>query len=435
MKLLSFALTLFTLTICSTLSSQSFAQTADEQVEALTKANIPQIDEGYFLKDKLFVHVLRDGSYELFASFSYSPVNDIVAVTTKKSEYSSSLNLVLLHNNPKWGKRFDAENEEGSGLSGGSKPEIIAELSKLESIPLSKQLLDIGFKPVSASEKVWVGELNASPIIFIIENNSVVAIFKAMNKRYAPRLKGTTILGYFEKKNIVGNIDSYLHVRNAYMEFDVSLDYGGRASSAHFLKDVSEVDLKDLGSPVPEPKADTTGFVIGGLNPTSLVLGLTAINGSSIGDIIFRGQKVSGCSHGDPLISSADDLVQEMAQDNDKVQKLGLTHQALAKPLLYAQALVDAGLAYKFTFHGTEFEVSRTAMPMCGTLDSPFNDNYHTAIMFPRITNMKTHKYFEYSYLHPYLINQYGFYGSHLNRSYVNPEAILDVFDYLKAGN
>ena len=73
--------------------------------------------------------------------------------------------------------------------------------------------------------------------------------------------------------------------------------------------------------------------------------------------------------------------------------------------------------------------------PMCGSLKSPFNDKYSTAIRFPRITNLRTSKTLHLSYLHPYLIHQYGFYGSHKNKSYVSPEAIVDVFDYLKSGN
>ena len=141
---------------------------------------------------------------------------------------------------------------------------------------------------------------------------------------------------------------------------------------------------------------------------------------------------VDGCSGGDKLLASGESIISVMAADNDKVQKMGLTHHDLAKPLLYAQAMFDGSYGNHFKLHGTDYKVSGGASPMCGQFQFPFNDKYSTSISCLKITNLKTSKALDYSKLHPYLINQYKFYGSHANGSYVNPEAIAEVFGHLR---
>jgi hypothetical protein len=143
-------------------------------------------------------------------------------------------------------------------------------------------------------------------------------------------------------------------------------------------------------------------------------------------------RQTAGCSEGDPLLAEDESLLQVMVEDNDLVQKAGLTHQQLAAPLYLAYAMYDKDLGTEFYMHGFKYLVEFGSIPKCGGLTSPFGDDIETVVIFPKVTNTYTGKSLQFSGLHPYLIDQYGFYGSHKNGSYMSPEKILEVFDFLK---
>jgi hypothetical protein len=418
-------------------SQVSFAVTAAEQAAGLKAAGVSPVGGGFFARGTLAVQVLNDGSFNFLVPFdNYVKSSQIKAISVGKL-FGGSSDAIFTYSVDETG-RVSAIGRAPGGSGGGLDKEVIPPLEALTGTPFSQQLSSSGFQPVGSTKNIWGRSIDGSAVVVVLGDNSIVGIYKDSKKELKGKTKGTLIVGYTELKREFGNdMDSALIVQNDMFKFTIVSDiYGGTARNFEFLKDLKDIDLKDLGLLLPPVKKDTTGFQIGGVNPTSMVIGLASINGESMDEIANKAREVPGCSHGDPLLASGENLAKIMAEDNDKVKKLGLTHQDLAKPLLYAQALVDGGYTYdKFTLHGTQFEVSRLMAPMCGSLESPFNDKYGTSIMFPRITNLKTNATLDYSYLHPYLINQYGFYGSHENQSYVSPESIIEVFDFLRQQN
>ena len=279
---------------------------------------------------------------------------------------------------------------------------------------------------------VWERQLNGRPLVITVEDNVLTGVYKPA-ERLESKLKGAVIIGYSEAKNRYQEVNSAIRVENAFTRFDIVAEYSGDIANVEIFKDLKDVQLADLGLKMPEVQKDpASDFKIGAVNPTELILKLLGLGRSSIGQIENEARMVDGCSSGDKLLAAGEKLVKVMADDNDKIQKMGLTHQDLAKRLLDAQAMLDGSYGNQFKLHGTDYKVSGGASPMCGQLRSPFNDKYSTSISFLRITNLKTSKPVDYSKLYPYLINQYGFYGSHQNRSHVNPETIVEVFDHLR---
>jgi hypothetical protein len=212
---------------------------------------------------------------------------------------------------------------------------------------------------------------------------------------------------------------------------------------AVFLADDLPADLKDFDintlesqhlqsvSPTTDP---VTGFVVGGKNPTSLLLSLTELNGRKIADLEadmrpYEGPYAEQRSWAG-FLGADEKLLEVMAEDNRYVvEELGLTHQALARPLLVMG--FAGGYSYepqKFTYNGRHFEVRVRAWK--GDQFSPFRDKTSTSRdVF--VTNLDTGKKMWYSLLVPQMIERYGFYEGKGTRYRVEPRQIVEVFDFL----
>jgi hypothetical protein len=126
-------------------------------------------------------------------------------------------------------------------------------------------------------------------------------------------------------------------------------------------------------------------------------------------------------------------LLDVLAEDNRfVVEKLGLTHQELARHLhlLGAVALKHAKEgAVEITYHGKRFRlVARLAR---GFQDSPFKDGTKTNCNLT-VVNLGTGKRLGYSLLVPHLIERYGFYEGKGTPYRVEPKAVLEVLDFIK---
>ena len=412
------------------LSSAAFAQTADQQISNLQKAGFASLGEGFFAHGSIAVHVEKDGSYELLVPFeSNSKPSEIKAI--RKDAARGMIEALYV----------DAQGEtsalerSANGGGGGTNSKNAEALRLAQGLTLNQQLLNAGFRSINTANSIWVTSLENTNIVLFLKGNSITGFYKPGRTDLSVKLKDTLIEEYSEQKSEYGDDKNpVLTVQNSLMKFNLVYQYDDFSmSGTQFLKDLKDVELSELGFslPVPAPHKDANGFMMGGMNPTNLILSLTSIDGNTVDAISQRARQTAGCSHGDPLLAPQEDLLKNMAIDNEKVIKLNLTHQNLAKPLLYAKALIDGGYGNTFMFYGAPYEISNLSGPMWCSLDSPF-DSYSTSIVFPRITNLKTNKYIDFSLLHPALISEYGFYGSHENRSYVSPEAIMSVFEYLK---
>ena len=205
--------------------------------------------------------------------------------------------------------------------------------------------------------------------------------------------------------------------------------------------------LKRLYITSVTPKRDpTTGFVVGGKNSTELVLGLKEINGLTIADIEkdlrppprkFNGlssKEIKEYSFGfrsrSGFLSATEKLLEVMAEDNrDVVESLGLTHQALARPLLVLPAL-----AVKQSWDGTEvsYRGSRffSVVAYDGFQLSPFRDGTQTNSNVT-VENLGNGKSISCSLLVPQMIDRYGFYEGKGREYRVEPRQVLAVFPFL----
>ena len=407
-------------------SAKTFASVASESA-ALTKAGMSVIDGTFFHRGTIAALVGGDGSLTLLFPFKRMSPSELTSITVIQiGDFYGSESLQILHTSQ---GRESAEGYSSNGSGGGVSKQIAESLHAALGQPLSQQLTNIGFKPYGTSKKLWSRVVDKVATIIVLENEKIQAIYKPAPAKVAEKINGASVVGYTEVKEPYGSESmSGLVFRTNIAEMTVLAADNSQIQSVKLIKDLKDVQLSDLGFSLPAPAQDSQGFKVGGLNTTRAILMLTSILGLPVSQIESNANKVAGCSSGDPLLANGEDLLQTLAADNEHVEIMGLTHQTLARPLLLAQAVVDGDFGTKFILNGTNYEVSRLMMPMCGSLKSPFADGYSTSIMFPRITNLTTGKTLDFSYLHPYLINQYGFYGSRQNRSRVSPDSIAEVF-------
>jgi hypothetical protein len=207
--------------------------------------------------------------------------------------------------------------------------------------------------------------------------------------------------------------------------------------------------LKDLAITPVSPKQDPrTGFVVGGKNSTELILGLKEINGLTIADIEkdmrppppkFKGlssneikEYLIGVRSTSGFLSATEKLLEVMAEDNrDVVESLGLTHQALARPLLVLPALARGPKrgGAEVSYRGNRFVVH--VLPYKGDQLSPFRDGTETSCDV-KVENLGNGKSIRYSLLAPQMIERYGFYEGKGREYRVEPRQVLEVFPFLK---
>jgi hypothetical protein len=420
----------------ATLAQFAHAYTADEQVAALKKSGVAhEVDLSFYVLGNMGVFVNSDGSYSLYVPYeSFLEAAQIKAVSVGTVFNSPGVHFVELDNRGELEALGYTTNGSGGGIdSDADKKAILAKVGQ----PFAEQLKSGGFQAVGEKQNLYAAKVEGVTVFAALENGQLLGIFKPIKEGVAVELKSTKIVSYQESKDDFGKVSSGLTVENDTKRLEVNTHYDGAISDIQFLKDLKDVSLAELtaglSKPLPAPKVNQgSAFKIGAMNPTDVISKLTGINGISISEVEARANKVDGCSSGEPLLAKGEDILKVMAEDNEKVKKMGLTHQQLALPLLKAVAFRER-YGNEFTMNGVKYEIHTGPIPMCGSLPSPFNDEYFASIAFPRVTNMKTKKSVDFSDLHPYLINQYGFYGSHQNHSYVSPESIIEVFGDVKS--
>ena len=202
-------------------------------------------------------------------------------------------------------------------------------------------------------------------------------------------------------------------------------------------KDYKDVPLADIGvSPVKPKKEAKTGFIIGAKNATDLVRKLTEINDRTIADLEkdMRPGAPSEVGSRAGFLGQDESLLDVLAMDNEfVVDKLGLTHQDIARPLLIAAAIGHSKRfdeeSTKFRYHGQNYRVKMICYK--GFQDSPFYDKTATSCdaVLENLTNGKKLKF---SPLVPFMVERYGFYEGKGTSYRVEPADVLEMFPYLK---
>jgi hypothetical protein len=195
----------------------------------------------------------------------------------------------------------------------------------------------------------------------------------------------------------------------------------------------------DLGLKWVAEKKEPSGFIVGGKNPTALIKTLKEINGRPVADLEkdMRPGAPGEVGSRAGFLGPKESLVAVMAADNAYVvDELGLTHQALARPLRVFGAIAHRewkeamdGKGHEFAYHGRRFRVK--AVRYKGYQESPFLDDTRTDTDVT-VENLDTKKSLKYSLLVPDLIERYGFYEGTGTPYRVDPKAALAVLDFIK---
>ena len=129
-------------------------------------------------------------------------------------------------------------------------------------------------------------------------------------------------------------------------------------------------------------------------------------------------------------------LLEVLAADNQYVvEKLGLSHQELAKHLHALGTIASWQFSRdktktEFVYEGRRFKAD--AVFYRGFQLSPFMDGTKTTADV-QVHNLDNGKNIGYSLLVPYMIDRYGFYEGKGTPYRVDPGQIMEVFDFLKA--
>src|SRR6478735_2393880 len=120
-------------------------------------------------------------------------------------------------------------------------------------------------------------------------------------------------------------------------------------------------DLSNISVPTFSPETDAkTGFVVGGKNATSLIKGLTELNGRTIDSLEKDMRPGAWASKG--FLGNDDRLIDTLVEDNHYiVDQLGLTHQEIAKNLRAIGAAAEKAKGQEFRYQGRRFKATLRA--------------------------------------------------------------------------
>jgi hypothetical protein len=197
-------------------------------------------------------------------------------------------------------------------------------------------------------------------------------------------------------------------------------------------KDYTNTTLESLGITPVKPRAEKSGFVIGGKNATSLIRELTAIAGHPIVKLEKRMRPGADSRAG--FLGNEESLLDVLGADNRfVVDELGLTHQELAKHLHVIGAIAvkhGKGKILDIRYHDQVLRLETSFSR--GFQESPFDDDTKTNCN-TTVRNVASGKKFTFSLLVPHMIERYGFYEGKGTPYRVDPRAVLDVLEFLKA--
>ncbi|CAN5711650.1 hypothetical protein BH10BDE1_BH10BDE1_03320 [soil metagenome] len=202
------------------------------------------------------------------------------------------------------------------------------------------------------------------------------------------------------------------------------------------IHDAAELTLREAGHrKIPKTAIGNASFRVGEVNSTDDVRTLVNIGNASISHIESAMRAGGLATSG--FLGKNEKLIDVLITDNELVlEKLKTTHQRLAEPLLMIRQLYRLRATddkfFDIVFHGDPYRVQ--VKQFMGNQVSPFFDRTASNLDFV-VTNLRTHKSIAFSGLVPDMIERYGFYEGNGVPYRVNPQNILEVFEYLRARN
>lgn len=375
-----------------------------------------------FLQGLFAVEQHPDGSSSLMVDYeSNTKWLDVVAIKNDTEKGYFSLMALTAEG------RFINSSLNRSGTFGGEAP---VEL-KVFGGTLERQLVAAGFvrdeKEPRIFRNIVKDEDEKVEILAIMEGGRIKSVLKPLRES-AARLLGINfqITGGRSSIDDFGKAIYIIDVENDKMHFQISSKIDGVIvdGSQKLLRSITEEELDIKEFPISQ---EVSGFKIGGVNSTEQIRKLREINGQSISKLEKKMRPHSMSMAG--FLGDDESLIKILAEDNDVVMSNGLTHQDLAKPLIYAREHELKGLGENFTYKNRHFHVRR--MGWRGMQESPFNDETATSIDIT-ITNLDTGAELSCSGLLPDMIQRYGFYEGKRSNYRLDPNDIIVVFDFLK---
>lgn len=172
-------------------------------------------------------------------------------------------------------------------------------------------------------------------------------------------------------------------------------------------------------------------FKIGGRNETSVIRGLTHINGVPIAEL-EQGMHPSTqpwAAMESVYLAAGESLLEVLAKDNDFVLSQGLTHQELAEALRGAWKLAFSPTYPKeIEYQGERYGIFRQGTVSFAT--SPFWDDVSSNEDLV-LTHKTTGKKISFGGLLIHLINAYGFYEGSVEYR-IEPADIIAIFPHLQ---
>ncbi len=298
--------------------------------------------------------------------------------------------------------------------------------------PISQQLIDAGFRPVHGRPDLYKFTVpDPAPwtpreILVLISGNRFKFVLEDAKQALANQITDKThILG----RGLVN--DGAITLANDLLRFQVSDE--SQMDNQLFLRPPQP---GDLGVKSPKVRPEPTGFKINGVNPTTLIREIGALNGQEIHSLEQRMKPGQMSSSG--FLGPSEDLRTVLAEDNDLVLGAGLTHQILAEPLKMAVAMIYRDMGLKFEYLGEHYQIGTNNW--MGYQHSPFVDDTKASVDFylthlesaaaipPHSPDWEKENTIFFSELLPDMIERYGFYegiGTHYR---LDPKKLLTFF-------
>ncbi len=185
---------------------------------------------------------------------------------------------------------------------------------------------------------------------------------------------------------------------------------------------------------------ESNGFIVGRKNTNGVIGSLDELVGFSVEQLerrmypdnqTFAYAEVSGYLGSNPefggFLKEGEKLIPRLVVDNDCVLSLGLSHQDVAKPLLYIYNLMHrtGTLELRFIYEGRKYETAGNFWPI-GQM-SPFSNKLVVPAGDVTVKNVADERIFKFSTIHPFMIHGFGFYEGDV-RYRIEPQDVINFF-------
>lgn len=296
---------------------------------------------------------------------------------------------------------------------------------------LVDQLVKLGFQPDPKEEGILTRSFAPGRILkALVSDGKLVGIIQPFPSVIG--LSEVTGLGTIpERDRLEGPKGHMVSFRDNKFDFNVPTEDRYWQGPVQVTNIREQFKDENIGMQVAPLEKQDGGFVVGaGNNPTGVIRSMKAINGIRISELedSMRPQRMSEAG----FLGPNESLLGVLAEDNDFVQSQKMTHQQLAHPLKYFNALDGRGYLHypagsKVLYNGIPFFAK--AEHWRGMQQSPFNDGTGASTDI-RVTNLEDGSALGYSPLVGEMIDRYGFYEGHGTRYRVEPKDVIATFGF-----